>query len=126
MRASEMKMEHARDMSQSFVDRQVHAAASRAGGRVNEIAEDVRRVARQLRDDSTIPGAASLADRGADAIERFGHYLKEADARRFVADAEALARANPVLAAGLAYMAGLSVSRLLKSGSRNGTTGHGG
>jgi hypothetical protein len=106
-----------RDATRSFVEHHVDSLSTKAGERVSEVAESLRRVAQQLRSDATIPFASGLFDRGASAVEHVGRYLIDADGRRLIADAERFARNRPLLAAGVGYVAGLSLSRFLKTGS---------
>ena len=69
--------------------------------------------------------AATLAEQGADMVDRVGAYFGQADGQRLLGDAEALARRNPLVAAGAAYVAGLSLSRFLKTSSSRSQTGAG-
>lgn len=114
-------VKQAMNSSQTFIDRQVDTVSSMVGERANGVAGSLRRVADLLREDPSVPFGAGLADQGADAMERVGRYCIDADGPRLIADAEALARRSPLLAAGVGYLAGLSVSRFLKtSGAGNG------
>jgi hypothetical protein len=101
--------------TQTFLNQQGGAVATMVGKRMHDVAGSLRRVADDLRSDATTAFVAQLADQGAGAVDRAGDYFTAADARRIVDDAGTLARRNPLLAAGVAYLAGLSLSRFLKT-----------
>jgi hypothetical protein len=105
----------AASFTRTLVNRQADMAATLVGKRMHDVAGSLRRVATDLRSDAASTFAAQLADQGADAVDRAGDYLTAADGRRLVEDAGALTQRNPILAAGVAYLAGLSLSRFLKT-----------
>ncbi|MBC5815271.1 MAG: hypothetical protein GIW97_01910 [Candidatus Eremiobacteraeota bacterium] len=73
---------------------------------------------RQLSDSLRTQGqdsTAKLADTAADRLEQLGYYLTETDGERIVADAERLARRQPLLTLGVGLLAGVIAARLLKA-----------
>jgi len=73
---------------------------------------------RQLSDSLRTQGqdsTAKLADTAAARLEQLGYYLSETDGERIVADAERLARRQPLLTLGVGLLAGIIAARLLKA-----------
>lgn len=105
------------DQSKSFVNRQIEQRSSELGERIGEVAQDLRGVGDQLRRNGTMAPAASYVDQGAEAVERFGRYLRDADAEQLFADAEDLARRQPWLVASAAFAVGFGAARFLKTSS---------
>lgn len=104
------------DQSKSFVSRQVDERTTQIGMRIGSAAYDLRNAGQQLRETPGSP-VAPYVDRGADLVERFGQYLRDADSDRIVGDLESLARSQPwALAAGAAAI-GFAASRFLKTSS---------
>lgn len=110
-------MERALEQSRTFLDHQVDNMTTMLGARVGAIAEELRRVGEQLAENPTASPAAELADRAADYVDHAARYLRAADGERLLADAEALAARNPIVAAGAAFLIGLTVSRFFKTSS---------
>ena len=99
----------------SYVTNGIEARSSEYGGRIRTTAETVRTVAQQLRDDPTTAGAAGMAERGAELVDRIGMYLEQTPLDQMVADAESLGRRQPWMLATVGIAAGIFASRLLKS-----------
>jgi hypothetical protein len=115
------------DQSRSFLNRQVDEQTTALGGRVNEVAQDLRGVSERLRVNSTIGPVAGLVDQGADYVERLGAYLTDADSDQLLADAETIIRAQPFAVAAGAFVVGFAASRFLKtSGARRYAAGNSG
>jgi hypothetical protein len=108
-------MQGALNTSQTFLNQQTAFASTMLGERIDEVAASLRKVADQLRADSSPPIVTNLADRGAQRLERAGEYFRSADAHTLLGDAERVVRGNPLLAISIAYVAGVSVSRFLKT-----------
>ena len=102
---------------------QVDQRSTLAGDQVQSTAQDVRKVAEQLRGQGK-ETPARVAEQVADRAESFGRYLRDADGERLLRDVEDFARRQPwlVVAGGLAL--GFAASRFLKaSSSRRYQTG---
>jgi hypothetical protein len=107
--------DRARETTRSFVNRQADNLASQAGNRAGRIAANVRRIAETWRASEFGALPADVAVGGANYIEGCSWYLKETDGARLLADAEGLAARNPLLAAGVAYLAGFAAMRFLRT-----------
>jgi hypothetical protein len=101
--------------SQTFLNQQTAFMSTMFGERINEIAASLRKVADQLRADSSPPIVTNLAGQGAQRLEDASEYFKGADAHTLLGDAQRIVRSNPFLAFSIAYVAGVSVSRFLKT-----------
>jgi hypothetical protein len=104
--------------SRSFISGQLDARSTQVGSGISSTAGDLRRIADELKSSETVSGAADLAYRGADAIDRVGQYLQRADGDTLLADAEEFARQRPWVVAVAARGAGFAASRVLKASSR--------
>lgn len=103
--------------SKSFLTRMLDRRATQAGERVGATADDLRRIGEQLSATTGVSGAATLATRGADTLERVGRYLRESDGDALIRDVENFTRRRPWTVAGVALVSGFAASRLLKSSS---------
>jgi hypothetical protein len=97
---------------------QVDQRSTRAGDQVQSAAEDVRKVAEQLRGQGK-ETPARVAEQVADRAESFGSYLRDADGERLLGDVEAFARRQPWLVAAGGLALGLAASRFLKASSNH-------
>jgi hypothetical protein len=95
---------------------QVDQRSTQAGHQVQSAAQDVRRVAEQLRGQGK-DTPARVAKQVADRAESFGSYLRDADGERLLGDAEAVARRQPWLVAAGGLALGFAASRFLKASS---------
>jgi hypothetical protein len=96
---------------------QVERGAERLGG----LSEALQAVGRELRgkDDDALAG---LTDRAAEQVERFAGYLRGKDLDEIVYEGERLARRQPALFLGGAFLIGVAAARFLKSsGPRRGS-----
>ena len=87
-----------------------------------QVAEGIGQLAGTIRQVSTDLGTnqpmiADVAATAADQAERIGQYLRETDAKQIITNVEDLARRQPILFLGGAFVLGLVASRLLKAGS---------
>jgi len=105
------------DQSKSFVSKQIDQRTTAVGEQIGSIADDLRRVGDQLRENGTASLATDYVDQGAEIIDRVGRYLQEADADQLIHDLEAFARRRPLMFASAAAVAGFAVSRFLKTSS---------
>jgi hypothetical protein len=95
---------------------QVDTRSTDAGHRVSGVAQDVRDVAEQLRQQGK-DQPARLADQAAQRAESLGDYLKRSDGDTILRDVEDFGRSRPwaLVAGGLAL--GFAASRFLKASS---------
>jgi hypothetical protein len=108
---------HAAAQSRSFISNQLDARSTQLGSTISSMAGDLRKIADDLRSSETVSGSAELANRGADAIERVGSYLRDADGDRLLSDMEEFTRRQPWTIAAAALAAGFAASRVLKASS---------
>jgi hypothetical protein len=95
---------------------QVDQRSTQAGDQVQSAAQDVRKVAEQLRwQGKETP--ARVAEQVADRAESFGSYLRDADGERVLGDVETFARRQPWLVAAGGLALGFAASRFLKASS---------
>lgn len=94
---------------------QLDTRSSDVGTRVLATASSVKRIASELRSDDLSHGAASLADRGAAALEKIGTYLDRSSGDTLVRDAERFGRERPWAVATTGIVLGLVGSRMLKA-----------
>lgn len=114
------KSHEAAEQLKEAVVGQVEQARERAETAKEDVARRIQRVAAQLRnagetlrtDDSL---AASVADRASQSVEGLAGYVSRTDAQRFIRDTEQLARRQPALFFGGAFLLGLTAGRFLKS-----------
>jgi hypothetical protein len=110
------------------VQRQVGARfaeqVERSAGRVGGLSEALTAVGRELRarDDHALAG---LTDRAADEVGRFAQYLRGKDLDEIVYEGEQLARRQPALFLGGAFLIGIAAARFLKSSGRPRGGGYG-
>jgi hypothetical protein len=111
--------EQAVQQSRTFLDRQADALTSMLAERVAALAGDLRTIRGQPTDSRLGIPTSQLAEQAAKYTERVAQYLRDADGERLMTDAEHLAERNPVLASGVAIMAGLTAARFLKTSARS-------
>ncbi len=99
----------------TLLKQQVETRSQGLGQNVRITAKTLHTVAGELRQDAETHGAADMADRGADFIERIGIYLEQSDFDALISDAEEFSRKRPWAVATIGAAAGLVASRLLKS-----------
>src|SRR5215218_2426187 len=95
---------------------QVDQRSTLAGDQVQSAAQDVRKVAEQLRGQGK-DTPARVAEQMADRAELFGSYLRDADGERLLRDVENVARRQPWLVAAGGLALGFAASRFLKASS---------
>jgi hypothetical protein len=84
------------------------------------------------------PQIANVALGAADQAERIAQYLRETDARQLIGNVEDVARRQPLIFLGGAFLLGMAASRFItaagdsggaqgqgQAGSRSGTTAYG-
>jgi len=91
---------------------------------LGQVAEALRQTGQQLSDHQQ-GSFSQYAQMAADQVERFSGYLREQDIERLVGEVESLARRQPALFVGSAFMLGFFLSRFLKSSSDGAAAGSG-
>ncbi|HSK94656.1 MAG TPA: hypothetical protein VLA76_11430 [Candidatus Angelobacter sp.] len=87
---------------------------------LNQLASTVRRVSGDMEIEQ--PAIANLASTAAEQTERVASFLRETDARQLVHAVEDVARRQPLLFVGGAFLLGVAASRFIKAagGGSNG------
>ena len=108
--------QQAAGQAKSRAREQVDRRSTEAGERVGGMAQDVRSVSEELRNQGK-EQPAKLAEQAAQRAESLGDYLKNSDGDAILRDVEDFARRQPwaVIAGGLAL--GFAASRFLKASS---------
>lgn len=109
--------QNAVNQGKTFVTRQIDDRTTQIGQQVGSVAQELRKVGDQLRESGPAGLAADYVDQGADAVDRVGRYLQDADTDRLVADLENIARQQPWAVAAGALVLGFVASRFLKTSS---------
>ena len=81
---------------------------------LQNLAGGIRRASNEMQDEQ--PAVASVAQTAAEQTDRVAEFLRETDAREIVHNVEEMARRQPLLFLGGAFVLGLAASRLLKAG----------
>jgi len=113
-------MDQARQQVQSKLGDQKDRATEGLG----QVAQALRQTGQQLRENQQ-GSIGQYAEMAADQIERVSGYLKGQDIGQLVGEVESLARRQPALFVGGAFMLGFFLSRFLKSSSDGAGTGSG-
>jgi hypothetical protein len=80
---------------------------------IDKVARTVRRVSTDMQADQ--PQIANAALTAADQAEKVAQYLRETDARQMISNVEDLARRQPLLFLGGAFVLGVVASRFVKA-----------
>jgi hypothetical protein len=86
----------------------------RAARRLSSVGSALRQAARSLDEDDRA-AVGHFAEQMADRVERFSHYLRDADLNELLSGFEHWARRNPALFLGGCAAGGLLLARFLKS-----------
>jgi len=95
---------------------QVDQRSTQAGQQVGTVADDVRTVAGELRNQGK-DTPARYAEQAAERVQSVGQWLERSDGDRILRDVENFARKNPWAVAAGGLVAGLAASRFLKASS---------
>lgn len=90
---------------------------------LEQLAGSIRDASGQMRSEQ--PAMASAVSTAADQTERIATYLRDTDAREMIGTVEDVARRQPLLFIGGAFLIGVAASRFLKAGGGGSTNGHG-
>ena len=107
---------HTAERAQETARSALSAQKDRAASSLDDIVEVLHATGQQFRDHDR-SSVADLADRAADRVERFARNLQDRDVGELIADVEDLARRQPELVLGGAFVIGLLGARFLKSSS---------
>ena len=88
------------------------------------LASSIRRASSDIEGEQ--PALANVTETAAEQTDRIARYLQQTDAREIVHNVEDLARRQPLLFLGGAFVLGLAASRLLKAASGGSQTDGGG
>lgn len=91
---------------------------------LGSVAQAVRSSTQRLRDEHH-DEIAGYVDKAADQIEHWSRRLKEKDIDELVTDVQRLARRQPAVFIGSAFVLGLAGARFLKSSRQQNEYGHG-
>jgi hypothetical protein len=101
---------------------QADKAREQAANGLEQVTESIRRVSMDLEGEQ--PQIANVVTTAADQAERVAEYLRTTDARQIISSVEDVARRQPLIFLGGAFVLGLAASRLLKAaGGQTGSTG---
>src|SRR3954470_22213650 len=95
---------------------QVDQRSTQAGQQVSTVADDVRTVAGELRNQGK-DTPARYAEQAADRVQSVGQWLERSDGDQILRDVEGFARRNPWAVAAGGLVLGLAASRFLKASS---------
>ena len=121
--AKQAAQQHVGDVAEKgrgAVRRQVDQRSTQAGEQASSVAGALRRTAFQIRAEGDPEQArlASMADEGADRLERVGAYLTNADADEILDRVEDVARKQPWLITGAGLLVGIAAARFMKASSQ--------
>lgn len=95
--------------------KQADRGKDQAAQGLTQVADSVRRLSTDMQ--ATQPQIASIADTAADQAERIATYLQNTDAREMLNTVEDVARRQPILFLGGAFLLGMAASRFIKAAS---------
>jgi hypothetical protein len=96
---------------------------SRAGDTLTEVANAIRQSGQQLREEQ--PQIAGFVDTAAEQVDKAGDFLRQSDLQDVVYRVEDIARRQPALFIGGAFVLGLVAARLLKTSAGGASGGQG-
>ena len=93
--------------------RQADRGKDQAAEGITQVADSIRRVSLDM--EGSQPQIAEVAQTAADQAERVANYLQQTDAREIVRTVEDVARRQPLLFLGGAFLLGMAATRLIKA-----------
>jgi hypothetical protein len=93
--------------------RQADRGKEQAAEGITQVADSIRRVSVDM--EGSQPQVAEVAQTAADQAERIATYLQETDAREILRTVEDVARRQPLLFLGGAFLLGMAATRLVKA-----------
>ena len=111
--------ERAADLGLQQADRGRETAASG----ISQVAQSIRRVSTDMLTEQ--PTMANAAMTAADQADRVAQYLRQTDARQILSKVEDVARRQPLIFLGGAFLLGAAASRFIKAagGGQSGQSG---
>ena len=103
------------DSARATATDQANTQKERAADGVSQLAQAMDRVSGELQGDQ--PMLAGVAETAAEQTQRIGQFLRERDISDIVRSTEDLARRQPLLFYGGAFVLGVALARFLKAGS---------
>jgi hypothetical protein len=114
--------EHLVERAADIGFRQADRGKEQAADGLSQVADSIRRVSADM--EGTQPQIASVAETAAEQAERVAAYLKQTDAREMLDTVENIARRQPLLFLGGAFLLGMAATRLIKAaGGGNANSG---
>jgi hypothetical protein len=98
--------------------RQADRGKEQAAEGITQVADSIRRVSLDM--EGSQPQIAEVAQTAADQAERIATYLQQTDAREILHTVESVARRQPLLFLGGAFLLGMAATRLVKAAGGQG------
>ena len=92
---------------------QADRGRTQAAEGIDQVAQSIRRVSTDMQTEQ--PAIANAAMTAADQAERVAQYLRQTDARKIISTVEDVARRQPLLFIGGAFVIGIAASRFIKA-----------
>lgn len=92
---------------------QADKARDKAAEGLGQVTDSIRRVSQDMEGDQ--PAIANVVTTAADQADRIAEYLRNTDARQILSTVEDVARRQPLVFLGGAFVLGLAASRLIKA-----------
>ena len=108
--------ERAADLGLQQADR----GREQAAHGLEEVIKGIRRVSTDMQGEQ--PAIANAALSAADHAERVAQYLRQTDARQMIGKVESVARRQPLIFIGGAFLLGVAASRFIKAAGGNQDT----
>lgn len=103
--------------------RQADRGRQQAASGIDQVAKTIRRVSTDMQIEQ--PQIANVALGAADQAERIAQYLRETDARQIIGNVEDVARRQPLIFLGGAFLLGVAASRFIKAAGGGGAQARG-
>src|SRR5687768_10758358 len=101
---------------------QADRGRQQAASGISHVAESIRRLSLDMQSDQ--PQIASVAETAADQAERIATYLQQNDARQIMSKVEEVARRQPLIFLGGAFLLGVAASRFVKAAAGSSEPGY--
>lgn len=92
---------------------QADRGRTQAAEGIDQVVQSIRRVSTDMQGEQ--PAIANAALTAADQAERVAQYLRQTDARQIISSVEDVARRQPMLFIGGAFLVGIAASRFIKA-----------
>lgn len=103
---------------------QADKAREQAADGLEQVTESIRRISLDMEGEQ--PAIANVVTTAADQAERVAEYLRTTDARQMLGTVEDVARRQPLIFLGGAFLLGLAASRLIKAAGGSDVKGSSG